>query len=88
MSKPIKKLQSSAGRVASYRERMRAKGLVPKTIWVPNLKDPAVLAEYQRQARAIAAHEASEREALDFIAEVFEWPPEATIPGFAEPKKP
>lgn len=46
-------------RVAAYRKRMRAAGLVPKTIWVPDIKDPAFLAEYDRQCRAIAASEDS-----------------------------
>jgi hypothetical protein len=87
MVTPAKKAKSSARRVASYRDRMRAKGLVPKTIWVPNFRDPAVLAEYRRQARAIAAHTGSEQDALDFIEQVFEWPPDDTIPEFAEPEE-
>ena len=64
MSQPQKRPQSPAAkRVAAYRERMRAAGLVPKTIWVPNTKDPGFLAELERESRIIAASE-EERSAM------------------------
>lgn len=53
-------------RVAAYRKRMRAAGLVPKTIWVPNIKDPAFLAELDRQCQIIASSK-EEREIMDWI---------------------
>jgi hypothetical protein len=86
MSNPAKNPRSSSGRVAAYRARMREKGFVPKTIWVPNLKDPAVLAEYQRHARLLASRE-EEHEALAFIGHAFDWPPEDTVPDFIDTEK-
>jgi hypothetical protein len=58
---------SSAERVAAYRRRMRAQGLVPKTIWVPDTSDPAFITEYARQAREIAANSESEAEIIRWI---------------------
>ena len=67
MSTPAKTPQSPAARrVAAYRKRMREAGLVPKTIWVPDTKDPKFIAEYDRQCRAIAARAESE-------ADIWEW---------------
>ena len=51
--------KSAALRVAAHRQRMREAGLVAKTIWVPDTKDPAFLAELQRECRVIAASEES-----------------------------
>lgn len=64
MSTPAKKQtpapKTSAERMRDHRRRMREKGLVQKTIWVPDFDNPAVLADYQRQAKAIAAMELSD----------------------------
>ena len=49
---------------------MRDAGLVPKTIWVPNTKDPAFIAEYRRQARLIAARTAEDAEIMGWIEAV------------------
>jgi hypothetical protein len=58
MSTAPKRSQSpSARRVAAYRQRMRGAGLVPKTIWVPDMKDPPFLARLDRECRLIAAAE-------------------------------
>jgi hypothetical protein len=68
MSQPQKTPQSPAAkRVAAYRKRMRAADLVPKTIWVPNTKDPRFIAEYRRQARSIAADTEQESEVMAWI---------------------
>jgi hypothetical protein len=67
---------------------MREAGLVPKTIWVPDVKDPKFIAEYRRQARAVAAlsKTSDEREAsalMDALyAELDLGPiPEYRLPG-------
>jgi hypothetical protein len=58
MSQLQKKPQSpTAKRVAAYRQRMRDAGLVQKTMWVLDTKNPAVLTELAREARIIAASE-------------------------------
>lgn len=88
MSTPAKKPKpSSAKRVAAYRQRMRAAGLVPKTIWTYNTKDPAFLAEIECQCRAIAADEAGEKEIMGWIDAVRDWPTsEDGIPDYILPE--
>lgn len=61
-----KPLSSSARRVANYRQRMREAGLVPKTIWVPDTKDPAFVDQLKRESRIIAASE-EERSVMEWI---------------------
>ena len=46
---------SGKERVRKHREALRASGLRPVTRWVPDLRKPEVLAEYQRQLAVIAA---------------------------------
>lgn len=57
---------SSAARTRAYRERMRAQGLKPVTIWTDDLSDPAVVARWQEQSRALA-NDPSELEAIEWI---------------------
>jgi DNA-binding LacI/PurR family transcriptional regulator len=44
-------------RVGSYRRRLRAQGLRPVQIWVPDVRSPEFSAEAHRQAAAVAASE-------------------------------
>ncbi|MEY4271066.1 MAG: hypothetical protein RLZZ58_2282 [Pseudomonadota bacterium] len=46
---------SGAARVARRREKLRAKGLRPRQIWLPDLKRDDILAAIRDEARAIAA---------------------------------
>ncbi|WEK03041.1 MAG: DUF3018 family protein [Candidatus Devosia phytovorans] len=39
---------------------MRAKGLVPKTIWVPDVDAPGLVEEYARQVRLVAESDAQD----------------------------
>ena len=48
------KAQSSREKVRSYRERMRARGLRPVQIWVPDTRTPHFASEAHRQSRAVA----------------------------------
>lgn len=58
MSTAPKRPQSpSARRVAAYRQRMRDAGLVPRTIWVPDTRNPEFLAGLEREAHIIASAE-------------------------------
>jgi Protein of unknown function (DUF3018) len=55
---------SSAARVRKHREEMRAKGYVPKQIWVRNKNDPAFLAECKAASEQISAWDIAHREEL------------------------
>lgn len=66
MTSPNMKPKTGAERTADYRKRMRAKGLVPRIIWVPDTKDPEFVEEYRRQARAIAQDVEGERDLMAF----------------------
>ena len=60
MTSPAKKPKTSTERMREHRRRMREKGFVQKTIWVPDFSNPAVLADYQRQAEKLGAMEMSD----------------------------
>ncbi len=65
---------SSSRRMASYRRRMRAAGLRPIQIWVPDSRDPAFADKCRSQAQAIAAGDPAGDELMDFVAEMYQWP--------------
>jgi Protein of unknown function (DUF3018) len=46
---------TGAQRVAKRRAALRAQGLRPKQIWLPDLRDPKVRAEIRADAAALAA---------------------------------
>lgn len=50
----------SRDRVRSYRERMRAAGLRPIQIWVPDTRSATVRAEAHRQSLAVARSPAAD----------------------------
>jgi len=49
-----KKASSSRDKVRSHRERLRAQGLRPIQIWVPDTRSPRFAAEARRQCKLIA----------------------------------
>ncbi len=51
------KPKSSRTKVREYRDRLRAQGLRPIQIWVPDVRAPAFRAEAHRQSLAVAAGE-------------------------------
>jgi hypothetical protein len=67
--------RTGAERMAAHRARMRARGLVPRTIWVPDWRAPDFAAEAGRQARAAAA-DPQEREIMDWLDGARAWPAE------------
>lgn len=92
MSTPQNKPRSSsAKRVAAYRQRMRDAGLVPRTIWVPDLSDPEVRAEIDRQCRVIAAAEGErardEAEATALMEDLYSDFDLGPIPAYRLPDK-
>ncbi len=65
----------SRDRVRAHRERLRAQGLRPVQIWVPDVTAEGFAAEAHRQSRAVAASEhAGDDQA--FVDAVTEWPQE------------
>lgn len=69
-----RKPRSAATRMAEYRRRMRARGLRLVQIWVPDTSSPEFIAEYQRQAKAIAASDPAGDEVMDWLDQVRDWP--------------
>jgi hypothetical protein len=58
--------------MASRRERLRAQGLRPVQFWVPDLRDPKVLADIRRQVKLMAQH--PENDAIDdWVEQVYDW---------------
>ncbi len=62
-------------RVSAHRARLRAQGLRPIQIWVPDVRSPAFAVEAHRQARLVASSRAANGD-QDFVDAVSEWPDE------------
>jgi hypothetical protein len=65
----------SRSRVRAHRARLRAQGLRPVQIWVPDVTAEGFAAEAHRQARAVAASAAAEDDQA-FTDAVSQWPEE------------
>jgi len=54
-------------KVQEHRQRLRAQGLRPIQIWVPDVRSPAFRSEAHRQSAAVAvsAHEAEDQAFID-----------------------
>jgi hypothetical protein len=68
MSKP----KAAAKNMERYRERLRAQGLRPVQLWVPDTRSPRFVKELRRQALLVARNErkrSSERDAMDALLE-------------------
>jgi hypothetical protein len=74
LNRRVKKPLSPARRMKRYRDRMRAAGLKPVQIWVPDPHAPGFAAKCHRQALAVARHDPAGAEALRFIEATYEWP--------------
>jgi hypothetical protein len=59
-------------KMRAYRDRLRAQGLRPIQVWVPDMTHPGFKAALRRQIRQLDA--AEEADALAFIAAVAEEP--------------
>jgi hypothetical protein len=59
-------------RVSKHREALRARGLRPIQIWVPDTRRPGFAEEARRQSLAIAGDKKHEKEVFDFIDAVLE----------------
>jgi hypothetical protein len=63
---------SVARRVQKHREALRAAGLRPSQIWVPDVRSKRFAVQARRQALAIAKS-AQEQDDLAFIESVADW---------------
>lgn len=70
---PSSPKSANAKKMAAYRARMRAKGLRPIQLWVPDTRHPDFAEEIARQSRLTSASK-EEQEILDFIEDVADWP--------------
>ena len=68
---------SSRVKVQEHSQRLRAQGLRPIQIWVPDVRSPAFRAEAHRQSQAIAgsAHARRDRAFIDAVSDwaVSDW---------------
>ena len=64
---------SAPQKMKKYRERLRAAGLRPVQIWVPDVHAPGFRAELRRQVRRLDPSD--EAAALEFIAAAADVPP-------------
>jgi hypothetical protein len=60
----------------NYRERLRAAGLRPVQIWLPDTRARGFAKKCRAQAKAIAAHDPAGAELQAFIDASYEWPKE------------
>lgn len=63
---------TSRDKVRTHRQRLRAQGLRPIQIWVPDTRSPKFAAEARRQCRLIAAspHAAEDQAFVDAVSEI------------------
>jgi Protein of unknown function (DUF3018) len=63
--------RSSRVKVREHRERLRAQGLRPIQLWVPDVRSPAFRAEAHRQSLAIStsSHAHDDQAFIDAVSE-------------------
>jgi hypothetical protein len=59
-----------AQRVRKHRARLRASGMRPIQIWVPDVRSPAFAAQAHEQSRAVASshHAAEDQDYIDIVS--------------------
>jgi hypothetical protein len=69
------KTPSTAERVKKHRDALRAAGLRPVQIWVPDTRQPGFAAECRRQSRLVArkAAETASQQWLEQVADTDGW---------------
>lgn len=68
---PASKPKSSRTKVRQHRERLRAQGLRPIQIWVPDVRAPSFRSEAHRQSLAVAksAYACDDQAFIDAISD-------------------
>ena len=74
MGATTERKRGSRDRVRTYRERMRARGLRPIQIWVPDTRTATFRAEAHRQSLAVAQspHDREDQDFIDAISDLGE----------------
>jgi hypothetical protein len=65
-------MQPIRKRVAAHRQRLRAAGLRPVQIWVPDTRRPGFAEECRRQSLTLR-EDPAEQIALHFMEEISDW---------------
>jgi len=67
---PRRSTNSTAERVRAYRERLRAQGLRPVQIWVPDVRSPQFVEQAHLQSAAVASstHQADDQAFIDAVS--------------------
>ena len=73
-SRSKKRPASVSRRMSDYRARLRAAGLRPVQLWLPDTRDPKFLAAARAQARRLAAGDPAGDEMMEFIEATSDWP--------------
>ena len=68
-------MSDTRSRVRAHRARLRAQGLRPIQIWVPDVRSPDFAAEAHRQARLVSGTHVADAD-QDFVDAISEWPGE------------
>lgn len=74
MTDPVRRPDEIKKRAPSHRARMRAAGLRPLRIWVPDTTDPAFAEKVRLQAKALSQNDPAGDEIMDEIEAGYEWP--------------
>ncbi|MFM7267876.1 MAG: antitoxin MazE family protein [Cyanobium sp.] len=74
---PEERRAANRRKVREHRQRLRAQGMRPIQIWVPDVHAPEFAAEARRQCLLANASE-EEAEIQAFIDSVYEWPDDET----------
>ena len=69
---PTTESRQSRDKVREHRERLRAQGLRPIQIWVPDVRSKKFKAEAHRQSLAVA-QSAQERDDQAFVDSLTDW---------------
>lgn len=69
-SRTRKQRAATRAKVKAHRAKLRAQGLRPIQVWIPDTRAPRIARELRRQCRLIAAHprEADDQAFVDSIA--------------------
>ena len=65
-------LKPSRTKVRAHRQRLRARGLRPIQIWVPDVRSPSFRSEAHRQSATVAASDHA-REDQAYIDAISDW---------------
>jgi Antitoxin MazE-like len=68
----ISRRESSRAKVSAHRRRLRAQGLRPIQIWVPDVRAPSFRAQAHRQSLAVAlsSHASEDQSFVDAVSDL------------------